>query len=235
MKNRFYGLFAVAALAAAMASTASASELLCAGVSDVTTIAASGGCTVAGSDLTFNNFIVSPIGFSTATVGIGPTAFGTGVSDESQVDLSFQVGGISGPGALSDLGDVEMEYTVTGGIEGIDLTLQASELPADTGTGFVQITEVACRAAFVLDSCPTGDTLANYVVVSTGNTVTASANFAPPGTFVGTVFIKKDIDYSGATTSEFVNSQAIPEPMTLTLMGAGLLGLGLMGRRRVRK
>jgi hypothetical protein len=29
--------------------------------------------------------------------------------------------------------------------------------------------------------------------------------------------------------------RSIPEPMTLTLMGAGLLGLGLLGRRRMRK
>jgi hypothetical protein len=38
----------------------------------------------------------------------------------------------------------------------------------------------------------------------------------------------------GALLSE-VNQFFVPEPMTMTLVGAGLLGLGLFGRRRLRK
>ena len=55
MKIKLSGVLAVAALALGVASTASASEL-CAGVLDVTTITAAGGCTVTGSSLLFNNF-----------------------------------------------------------------------------------------------------------------------------------------------------------------------------------
>jgi hypothetical protein len=229
MRSKISGFFAVAALAAAMASTASASEL-CAGVSNVTTIAAAGGCTVAGSTLLFDNFIVSPsAGFTGATVGIATLAFGTGVFG-SDVDLAFQIGGLSGPG-IPDLGDIELYYTVTGGIDGVDMSVQAS--PVVTG-GSLTVTEKACTTAFVGGACG-GVTLANFTVISTGQPVTTTQLFTTP--YSGEVYILKDLSYDGATTSSLINSHVVstvPEPMTLSLMGAGLLGLGLV-RRRVRK
>jgi hypothetical protein len=224
MKSKFTGLFAVAALAAAMASTASAS-ILCAGVSDITTIAASGGCTVGGSNLLFSNFSVSAsAGFTSAQVGLAPAGLGT-TTLGADVDLAFQIGGLQGTGVAAALGDIELLYTVQGGIAGVDITLQAS--PVSTG-GIVTVTEVACTQAFVAGVCG-GTTLANYTVISSGNVVSNSQLFIPP--YGGEVWIKKDISYDGATTSELVNSQIIPEPMTFSLMGAGLLGLGLLGRR----
>jgi hypothetical protein len=226
MRTRLSGFFAVAGLAAGMASTASASEL-CAGVSDVTTIAASGGCTVTGSSLVFNNFTVSPSsGFTGATVGIATAPFGTGVFG-SDVDLSFQIGGLSGPG-IPDLGDIVLGYTVTGGIVGVDMSAQAT--PVIQG-GSLTITEKACTAAFVGGAC-TGTTLANFTVISTGQAVTTTQMFTTP--YSGEVYILKDLSYDGATTSSLLNSQVVgtvPEPMTLSLMGVGLLGMGLLGRR----
>jgi hypothetical protein len=224
MKIKFSGLLAVAAVAAAMASTASATEL-CAGVSDITTIAAAGGCTVAGSNLVFSNFTVSAsAGFTAATIGLAPSGLGT-VDTGSDVDLAFQIGGLAGTGVATADGDIEMVYTVQGGIEGVDILLQAS--PVTTG-GILTVTEVACSAAFVSGVC-SGTTLANYTVISSGAVVTNSEMFIPP--YSGEVYIKKDLSYDGATSSELVNSQIIPEPMTFSLMGAGLLGLGLLGRR----
>ena len=89
-----------------MATTASASEV-CEGVSDVTTIAAHGGCTVNGSTLLFNNFLVSPSdGFTAATIGISPKMFGTGTYG-SDVDLAFQIGGLLGTG-VPDFGDIAL-------------------------------------------------------------------------------------------------------------------------------
>jgi hypothetical protein len=70
------------------------------------------------------------------------------------------------------------------------------------------------------------------VVTSTnGQAAFAQAVFAS----TSPVYIKKDLNFEGATTSEFTNSQLTPEPMTFSLMGVGLLGLGIFGRRRLSK
>jgi hypothetical protein len=236
MTFRLSGFFAVAALAAAMASTASASEL-CAGVSDVTTIAAAGGCTVSGSTLLFNNFDVSAsAGFTSATIGISSASFGTAVFG-SDVDLAFQIGGLSdtipAPQSVVDAtGDIQLAYTVTGGIIGLDMVVQAS--PVLPG-GSLTVSEVACTAAFVADAC-SGTTLANFTVTSSGLPASKTELFTT--SYSGEVYILKDLSYDGATTSSLVNSQVVstvPEPMTFSLLGAGLLGLGLVGRRRLQK
>jgi hypothetical protein len=242
MRTKLSGFFAMAALAAAMASTASASEA-CAGVSDVTTIAAAGGCTVSGSSLLFNNFDVSAsAGFTSATIGISSPSFGTGVFG-SDVDLAFQIGGLSDlppapvPADVIDAtGDIQLSYTVTGGIIGLDMVVQAS--PVLPG-GSLTVSEVACTAAFVGGACSSSDggvTLANFTIISSGQPASATQLFTTP--YSGEVYILKDLSYDGATTSSLVNSQivsSVPEPMTFSLLGAGLLGLGLVGRRRLQK
>jgi hypothetical protein len=182
--------------------------------------------------LLFNSFTVSPsAGFTSATVGISNDASGSGTYG-GDVDLAFQIGGLTGPGVGTALGDVELMYTVQGGLSGIDIRLQAS--PVTTG-GQMTVTEVACSAAFVGGVC-SGTTLAHYSVTSGGQVATNQQFFIPP--YGGEVWIKKDLSYNGATASELVNSQIVPElvpePVTFSLMGAGLLGAGIL-RRRLRK
>jgi hypothetical protein len=226
MKNKIYGFLAVGAVALAMASTASAAEL-CAGVTDVTTVGSAGCYDPGDPSLIFSNFVVSVSGATSVVVGIPASSTGGG-----NVDLEFQlsIAGETVPGSA----DVELSYTVTGGLGGIDDNFQAS--PLGSG-GSVTITEIACSVPFLSTGCPlpASDTLANYAGVSTGQVVSDSATFAAG--IVSPVYIKKDIDYSDAAMSEFTNSQftGVPEPMTFSLIGAGLLGLGFMGRRRLGK
>jgi hypothetical protein len=242
MKTKFSSLLAVAAVAVTMASTASATLTTCdTGISNVV------GATCTEGTLTFSNFTVNPgAGFNTAAVGIvaAPSTAVVG----ADVDLAFQIGGLSGSGVTNDLGDIELQYEVTGGLNGVDIILQASPNVNIPG-GAVVVTEVACTAAFVSGVC-SGETLANYSVSSSGGVAMASQvpwlTCGAPGApstpnclaslpYSGPVYIKKDLAFDGATTSELVNSHVelitAPEPVTLSLMGFGLLGLGLMGRR----
>jgi hypothetical protein len=109
--------------------------------------------------------------------------------------------------------DVRLFYQISPGIPGMIMTV--------AGSGST-IIETACDQAFTGVIC--GDTpLANFAVSSNK---TGAAAFAP----AATDFIFKDIS-AGNGLSDFTQ-QIVPEPMTLTLMGAGLLGLGIFGRRR---
>ncbi len=179
-------------------------------------------CFVTGDpNVLFSNFDVSP---STATIGIN-TDPGTTRFSNGEIYLGFHVSGLTAATT-----DILMHYEVTGGILGIDLSFQGT--PLGEG-GNVRITEIACKVAFVNGVC-TGDasnTLANIGAISTGNAATASASFV----YGGPVFIEKDIQFNNATMSDFVNSHAVPEPMTLSMMGLGLLSLGLMRRRQQGK
>jgi hypothetical protein len=220
---------------AGMATLVSASNINCAGpgasqvtVPDVTGLSGTNTCSVIGNpSLVFSNFTVSPnVGISTATVGIAPPSAGTGVVG-NQTNLIFQLGGLTWTGSVG-FGDILMTYVVTGGLSGIDIDLQASPV---TNGGSMTITEIACDTAFVGSNC-TGNTLANLSVTSNGNNAFNSLSFSP----TATVYIKKDIQFNGATTSEFENSHlsgvsGVPEPMTLSMMGVGLLGLCLFGRK----
>lgn len=208
----------------AMGAVASASTVNCTSpaiTNVVTQLDGTNACFVTGaSNILFSNFTVSP---TTATIGINTDPNVTKVAN-GNVYLGFQVSGLQ-----SLTTDVLLNYVVTGGIQGIDLSFQASP---GQGGGNVTITEIACKVAFTLGVCAgEGNTLANLVVISNGNAAFGSSTFA--GT--GTVYIKKDIQFNNASMSDFVNSHAVPEPMTLSMMGIGLLGLGLARRRQQGK
>jgi hypothetical protein len=94
----------------------------------------------------------------------------------------------------------------------------------------VTIIENVCAVSYVFGACPAGNLLATLFVDS-ANPI-AHAFFAPHQT----IYIKKDIQLGpGAAISDFVNSHHVPEPVTLSLTGLGLLAAGWLGRRRVRR
>lgn len=109
--------------------------------------------------------------------------------------------------------DLIMNYSVTGG--GI-IGISNSVAPGGS------ITEYACTAPFSGSSCP-GTTLASLAT-------NQSATFAPQQT----IYIHKDIQPPSALggMSDFTDSVYTPEPMTFVLLGSGLLGVGLLRRRK---
>jgi len=145
---------------------------------------------------------------------------------------------------LAASSDLELEDQVVGGTLGVDLSASIA------GSGFVN--EVVCSIFTATGICPTADTYGVMNVSSSGTIVTiglagslcatgctssttggvATINFAGSQ---AEIWIIKNINSGSAPFSEVEQSYAVPEPMTFSLLGAGLLGLGFIGRRRAGK
>lgn len=195
-----------------LAVAASATPVSCVSLEgdNVTTISS---CQL--GSLTFSDFGVNS---SPSGVTIALSSVGTGVSGD-EVDLGFQM---TEPIGVRPI-DTILSYAVTGTLIGVDV----SQNGVDTS-----IQETVCSAPFSGGICPSGDVLANY-----SNPPTPNGTEVFLTSPVTTAYILKDIQEPSqdSTISSFVNSQVVPEPMTFSLIGMGLLGIGVMGRRRSRK
>jgi hypothetical protein len=142
--------------------------------------------------------------------------------------------------------DLLLEYQITGGISGVGLAV------ALTGTGFVN--ETVCTIFESTGVCPTVDALAilsvsgegsnpESVTAGLGGDCTVGCTSSTTGGVANVTFptqtevwIIKDVNSGSAAFSEVEQTYSnAPEPMTMSLMGAGLLGLGLLGRRKLGK
>jgi hypothetical protein len=169
--------------------------------------AANAGYTCEIGGLTFSNFVVTP-GVGTPTTITLMTA--TQVGD--WVYLTFNP-------SLSQNQDIWLNFTVTGPLGGIDLSVARSN---------AVVTEVACSGPITAGIC-SGQELGYLTVYSGGS---GSMEF---GQTSDLTYIWKDIGVGqGGELSAFTQSfHVVPEPMTFALIGAGLLGLGLL-RRKIR-
>ena len=194
----------------------------CVGAGDVTALSS---CSDDG--VTFSNFSVSAVGFTSAAVFIGNAAAGTQILPGS-VNLGFQTS--QTPTPQTGLADIILKYTVTAAapiLTGINL--------ANGGTN-VTIQEKVCQAAFVAGACAAG-LLANLIVPS--DSIAGTSTFATP---VASYNVFKDLQFVGSPTSpaflsDFTNSHETapsptPEPATLLLVGTVLTALGWRLRRR---
>jgi len=179
---------------------------LCVGPQVVGDVANAGfTCEIGG--LTFSNFVVTP-GVGTPTTITLMTASEAG----GWVYLTFNP-------SLTQNQDIWLNFTVTGPLGGIDLGVARNN---------AVVTEVACTGPITAGVC--SGTELGYLTVYSGGT--GSIEFVEPSNLT---YIWKDIGVGpGGELSAFTQSfHVVPEPMTFALIGAGLLGLGLL-RRKMR-
>jgi hypothetical protein len=192
-------------------------------------------CSISGE--LFTNFSYNLDAGSFTTVPLAVTVeFAATVGNE--VELEFDPN-------LASSSDLELEDQVVGSTAGVDLSASIG------GTGFVN--EVVCSIFTATGICPTADTYAILNVSSSGPVVTiglagslcatgCSSSIAAGVASVGfasgasEVWIIKNINSGNAPFSEVEQSYVVsPEPVTFSLVGAGLLGLVLTGRLRNRR
>jgi hypothetical protein len=222
MNKKLLGIFAVVI---GVASVASASPVACGPPPPPAQIVVQiGGGPSAFSyscgGLTFSNFSATDFGNSNGVfVTLGDANFD---SATGYVNLTFSPNLLN----VQAFQDFHLFFTVTGAINGIDLSV---------GGALASINERACKnGVLVSGNCTTGEDQLASLINSSGAT-NVSASFAQNTS----TFIYKDIGHQvGGDLTSFTQSfhtSTVPEPMTLSMMGIGLLGLGLARRKQMGK
>lgn len=203
----FAGLAAMGSVPAFASLVSCATGTDGSGVTNGTVLDLTGTCSAAGS--TFSNFVVdAATGFgSGGLTGLSVTVY----EDTSNPDnLDF---------VTTNLGsaDIQIYFQASPGVSEISLNGEGEN-----------ITEYVCSAPVTvgLESCSNSSGVALGGELSTSGTTSESINSAT------TDYFEKD-DSGGSAFEEGFGS-TVPEPMTLSMLGIGLLGLGL-ARRRLRK
>ncbi|MGO4883360.1 MAG: PEP-CTERM sorting domain-containing protein [Bryobacteraceae bacterium] len=187
--------------------------------------------TITCGGLTFSNFeVLNPTGGASGIVDF-LTGDYNDPSCPNQVCISFN------PNLQSNQ-DEGFAFTVTGGINEIDLGVGGTN---------ANITELACSSPVPTSGagafeCPSGTQLGEVTVASGEiGPVTCSEPTlgCSPINPTSPVYIYKNINVGAdgglsEFTQSFDPSSSTPEPVSMVLLGSGLLGLGLL-RRRSRK
>jgi hypothetical protein len=207
-------------------TAASASPITCSSGNGAVTVGDPSSLSFTCGQLTFSNFaVVNPDGDAIGAVDINTATYDS-VSGEVSLNLNPNLGSGQDEGFM---------FEVTGGVSQLDLSLGGTD---------ATVTERACTspipttgpAAFL---CP-GTQLG---AVSDFSDDPNAPVFSLPFASTSPIYIFKDIETGSGSPagsgqlSELDQSfeiSSVPEPVSLVLLGSGLLGLGLL-RRRARK
>ncbi len=207
--KKILGCFAVLAAVCVTGSVAQGAAA-CAAGQDV--LSAGFACSIGA--ITFQNFSTTNYNSNGGTLDFG-TVNSTG----------FTLQTILPTNGTPSFNDVNLQFEVLGPVTGIGLSLNGSLLAFAT--------ENVCmvkQSPAGSGNCPAGNLLA--YIGAFGNNGVTSATFANVNQ---DIWIFKDISDGNAPLSEttqIYSTSSVPEPMTLSMMGVGLLGLSLISRRR---
>jgi hypothetical protein len=208
--KKILGCFAILTAACLTSSVASAGTACAAGEN----ILASGfSCTI--GSLTFSNF--SSTNYNETFGGVITLDIGTVTSNGFTLQTILPTNG------NPSFNDANLQFEVAGGVSGVGLSLN--------GAPSAFVTENVCKTQQSAGSgnCALGDLLAYLTAFGNGGTPSVSFSTTDP------IWIFKDIADGGfpmSETTQIYTASTVPEPMTLSMMGVGLLGLSLISRRK---
>lgn len=236
MKTKQFGVsarFGLLGLCFVGMTTVMTATQMCSSIASGTNVTSIGSCMV--GNLTFSNFADS-IATGGGNPGAGEIDFLSVGGSANDVVLNFNPNLGTGTSGQT-ITDLHLTFTVSGGLTGADLDMTQNNGGA--------INEIACLGGL---GCSSGPNMLWNVVATSGQTgmcVGSSETGLASGTCTwgnsseSPVYFFKDISITNANTShdtQFAESfsTVVPEPMTLGLMGVGLLALAGL-RRRVKK
>jgi hypothetical protein len=181
-------------------------------------------------DCSFDGLEFSNFSYNIATSSGTPSGWDISLIGESMIGdyvaLTFNPN-LNGSNTANSVQDAHLTFSVNGTTYGAALY--------NGGPGPSNVAEKVCVGATAPDSltgnCGT-DTIYGPLAANDNNPL-ATVAYAP----ASLVYVWKDIQVTSVSghNSSITEGFLVPEPMTFSLMGAGLVGLGLLRRRLNKK